>query len=48
MNHQMFGEYLDVHVGGIDLAFPHHCNEIAQCEAYNNKTHAWVNTFLVR
>jgi cysteinyl-tRNA synthetase len=25
-----------VHAGGIDLTFPHHTNEIAQSEAYNN------------
>jgi len=30
----MFGASLDVHAGGIDLRFPHHCNEMAQCEAY--------------
>ena len=27
------GEYLDIHCGGIDNAFPHHTNEIAQSEA---------------
>ena len=27
------GEYLDLHCGGIDNAFPHHTNEIAQSEA---------------
>ena len=27
------GETLDIHTGGIDLAFPHHENEIAQSEA---------------
>jgi cysteinyl-tRNA synthetase len=27
---------LDLHTGGIDLAFPHHENEIAQCEAAFN------------
>ena len=27
------GEYLDIHCGGIDNAFPHHTNEIAQTEA---------------
>jgi len=26
------GETLDIHTGGIDLAFPHHENEIAQSE----------------
>ena len=28
------GEDLDIHCGGIDNAFPHHTNEIAQSEAY--------------
>ena len=28
------GEYLDIHCGGVDNAFPHHTNEIAQSEAY--------------
>ena len=27
------GEYVDIHCGGIDNAFPHHTNEIAQSEA---------------
>ena len=27
------GEYVDLHCGGIDNAFPHHTNEIAQSEA---------------
>ena len=33
------GEYLDIHCGGIDNAFPHHTNEIAQSEAYFG--HKW-------
>ena len=33
------GEYLDLHCGGIDNAFPHHTNEIAQSEAYIG--HPW-------
>ncbi len=33
------GEYLDLHCGGIDNAFPHHTNEIAQSEAYIG--HKW-------
>ena len=33
------GEYLDIHCGGIDNAFPHHTNEIAQSEAYIG--HPW-------
>lgn len=35
------GEYLDIHCGGIDNAFPHHTNEIAQSEAYIG--HRWCN-----
>ncbi len=35
------GEYLDLHCGGIDNAFPHHTNEIAQSEAYIG--HKWCN-----
>jgi cysteinyl-tRNA synthetase len=31
------GETLDIHAGGIDLAFPHHENEIAQSEAITGK-----------
>ena len=33
------GEYLDIHCGGIDNAFPHHTNELAQSEAYLG--HQW-------
>lgn len=33
------GEHLDLHCGGIDNAFPHHTNEIAQSEAYLG--HSW-------
>lgn len=35
------GEYLDIHCGGVDNAFPHHTNEIAQSEAYIG--HRWCN-----
>jgi cysteinyl-tRNA synthetase len=31
------GETLDIHTGGVDLAFPHHENEIAQSEAITGK-----------
>uniref|UniRef100_A0A3P8P1Z3 Probable cysteine--tRNA ligase, mitochondrial n=1 Tax=Astatotilapia calliptera TaxID=8154 RepID=A0A3P8P1Z3_ASTCA len=41
----MFGGQLDVHSGGIDLAFPHHENEIAQSEAYH-QCGQWANYFL--
>ncbi len=33
------GEYLDLHCGGIDNAFPYHTNEIAQSESYLG--HPW-------
>ncbi len=35
------GEYLDIHCGGIDNAFPHHTNEIAQSESTFG--HEWCN-----
>lgn len=35
------GEYLDIHCGGIDNAFPHHTNEIAQSESAFG--HAWCH-----
>jgi cysteinyl-tRNA synthetase len=40
------GETLDIHTGGIDLAFPHHENEIAQSEAATGKPFAryWVHS----
>ena len=30
MTQTYFGNYLDIHSGGVDLMFPHHTNEIAQ------------------
>ncbi|XP_019620263.1 PREDICTED: probable cysteine--tRNA ligase, mitochondrial [Branchiostoma belcheri] len=41
----IFGEQLDIHTGGIDLIFPHHENEIAQCEAHHCVPQ-WANYFL--
>ncbi|KKK23853.1 hypothetical protein AOCH_004522 [Aspergillus ochraceoroseus] len=44
------GKQMDIHSGGIDLAFPHHDNELAQSEAYWAHGHCqgdqWVNYFL--
>jgi cysteinyl-tRNA synthetase len=40
-----FGPNMDIHSGGIDLAFPHHDNELAQSEAYHH-VQQWVNYFL--
>jgi cysteinyl-tRNA synthetase len=39
------GETLDIHTGGVDLAFPHHENEIAQSEAATGRTFAkmWLH-----
>jgi cysteinyl-tRNA synthetase len=51
----VLGDSVDIHSGGIDLAFPHHDNELAQSEAYwdeccprptTNNRHQWVNYFL--
>ncbi len=35
MAHALLGETVDIHLGGEDLMFPHHENEIAQSEAAN-------------
>eukprot|EP01135_Chromosphaera_perkinsii_P000413 Nk52_evm60s78 gene=Nk52_evmTU60s78 len=40
-----FGEHLDLHTGGADLKFPHHENEIAQCEAHFG-CNQWANYFV--
>ncbi|KAJ5759836.1 hypothetical protein N7520_006992 [Penicillium odoratum] len=40
------GKQMDIHSGGIDLAFPHHDNELAQSEAYFHNHEQWVNYFL--
>lgn len=41
----ILGSQIDIHSGGIDLAFPHHDNELAQSEAYYN-CKQWINYFL--
>lgn len=55
MASEVLGDTLDIHSGGIDLAFPHHDNELAQAEAYWVKReedgkclhdHQWVNYFM--
>lgn len=45
MSSDVLGDSLDIHAGGIDLAFPHHENEIAQCQAYFMKG-PWIKCFL--
>jgi cysteinyl-tRNA synthetase len=39
------GDTLDIHTGGVDLAFPHHENEIAQSEGASGKPFArfWIH-----
>ncbi|KAK5111338.1 hypothetical protein LTR62_005178 [Meristemomyces frigidus] len=50
MASDVLGAQFDIHSGGIDLAFPHHDNELAQAEAYWHKSgkdsQQWVNYFL--
>ncbi|ORY71119.1 tRNA synthetases class I (C) catalytic domain-containing protein [Pseudomassariella vexata] len=49
MASHVLGQRMDIHSGGIDLAFPHHDNELAQSEAYycqGGHEHTWVNYFL--
>lgn len=40
------GEQIDIHMGWVDLIFPHHQNEIAQTEALTGKTFStyWMHT----
>ncbi len=45
------GEQIDLHGGGLDLAFPHHENEIAQTEAFTGKvpfSQFWVHNGFVQ
>jgi cysteinyl-tRNA synthetase len=49
MSIDLLGETFDIHMGGADLVFPHHENEIAQSEAATGKpfVHYWMhNGFL--
>ena len=50
MASDVLGKQFDIHSGGIDLAFPHHDNELAQSEAYwaksGKESEQWVNYFL--
>ncbi len=49
MIEQIFPEGLDIHMGGIDLLFPHHENEIAQSEGLKQKPLAsfWIHNGLL-
>lgn len=50
MASDILGAQMDIHSGGVDLAFPHHDNELAQSEAYfyepGKGEHTWVRNFL--
>ncbi len=49
MNLHYLGESIDIHGGGQDLIFPHHENEVAQCEALTGKPFVkyWVHNGFV-
>ena len=49
MVREMLGETIDLHVGGGDLTFPHHENEIAQSEAVTGKPLAnyWLHNGMI-
>ena len=50
MVRERLGETIDLHVGGSDLTFPHHENEIAQSEAATGKPLAnhWMHNGMVK
>jgi cysteinyl-tRNA synthetase len=50
MVREELGESIDIHVGGSDLIFPHHENEIAQSEAATGKPLAryWLHNGMVK
>ncbi|MBU2632766.1 cysteine--tRNA ligase, partial [Patescibacteria group bacterium] len=45
MSQDLLGESFDIHIGGIDLLFPHHENEIAQSETKTGKkfVNYWIH-----
>ncbi|GAA0469988.1 cysteine--tRNA ligase [Alkalibacillus silvisoli] len=45
MAKKYLGDTIDIHAGGQDLSFPHHENEIAQSECFNDQTFAnyWLH-----
>ncbi len=49
MANDILGTSIDIHCGGLDLLFPHHENEIAQCEAHNGVNFAqfWLHCGLL-
>lgn len=49
MAKNILGDTIDIHAGGMDLAFPHHENEVAQSEALTGKKFAnyWLHSAFV-
>lgn len=49
MVREELGDTIDIHLGGADLVFPHHENEIAQSEAATGKelAHFWLHNGMV-
>lgn len=49
MVHQAFGDTIDMHLGGADLIFPHHENEIAQSETATGRplANVWLHNGMV-
>jgi len=49
MSMKYLGTPFDIHMGGVDLIFPHHENEIAQSEAYTGKrfVNYWIHNELL-
>ncbi len=47
---KLLGKTLDIHGGGLDLQFPHHENELAQSESYNDATFVryWMHNGLMK
>jgi len=45
----LFGSKLDIHMGGLDLVFPHHENEIAQSESESGEELApyWIHNGMI-
>ncbi len=50
MSSKYLGETFDIHIGGNDLLFPHHENEIAQSEALTGKPFAcyWIHNGMLQ
>ncbi len=50
MSVKYLGKTLDIHGGGLDLQFPHHENELAQSESYNDQPFArfWMHNGLLK